>query len=357
MRVLTVIGARPQFVKAAAVSRAMAASHLDELIVHTGQHYDESMSAAFFDELAIPPPSHHLAVGSGGHGEQTGLMMQRLEQVVLAECPDCILVYGDTNSTLAGALVAAKLHIPLAHVEAGLRSFDRTMPEEINRVVTDHVSDHLYCPSAVAEANLRAEGVTRGVHVVGDVMFDVLLRESSLLGNGNPVAQATSCADGAYVLVTIHRPGNTDERDRLEQIQDALDRLASEGLQVIWPVHPRTSRLVRPPRSSGVHMVAPASYRETLALLRGARAVVTDSGGLQKEAYWMATPCVTVRPSTEWTETIDSGWNVLVGANADQIVSTTLAARPGIGGRQAYGDGASAARIVELVGALTTERA
>lgn len=355
MKVISVVGARPQFVKAAAVSRAFADTDVDELLIHTGQHYDDAMSAAFFAELAIPPPRYHLDVGSGPHGQQTGAMMARIEEAVTAEAPDCVLVYGDTNSTLAGALVASKLHVPIAHVEAGLRSFDRTMPEEINRVVTDHVSDHLYCPSPVSVENLRREGITSGVHEVGDVMFDVLRRELGSLGSANPVAERAA-VDGDYVLVTIHRPGNTDDPERLEQIQEALDRIGASGTHVVWPVHPRTTKLLRAPGSSAVHLVPPSSYRETLALLRGARTVVTDSGGLQKEAYWMATPCVTVRPSTEWTETVDAGWNVLVDADARSIEALVSAAAPGTDALDAYGDGTTAARIVALVQRLIAER-
>ena len=353
--VLTVVGARPQFVKAAAVSTAIASTPgLEEILVHTGQHYDEAMSGSFFDELGISPPVHNLEVGSGGHGEQTGLMMQRLEKVVLAEQPSCMLVYGDTNSTLAGALVAAKLHIPIAHVEAGLRSFDRAMPEEINRIVTDHVSSHLYCPSDVAVAHLLREGVTAGVHVVGDVMYDVLRRESAQLGTENPVAW--SCGVDDYVLATLHRPGNTDNPHRLAQILEALTALGRDGLSVIWPVHPRTRSLVAGwARPQHVHLVTPTTYRETLALLRDARCVLTDSGGLQKEAYWMATPCVTVRPSTEWTETVDEGWNTLVDADALAIVDTITLARQGDSDRLSYGNGDAAQRIVELIPRMITD--
>ncbi len=347
--ILTVVGARPQFVKAAAVSAAVAAqSGLSEVLVHTGQHYDEAMSGSFFDELGIAPPQHNLGVGSGGHGEQTGLMMQRLEGVVLDEQPSCMLVYGDTNSTLAAALVASKLHIPIAHVEAGLRSFDRTMPEEINRIVTDQVSSHLYCPSAVAVAHLAAEGITAGVHIVGDVMFDVMLRETADLGDDNPIA--SSCAVDDYVLATIHRPGNTDDPVRLGAIIGALTALAAGGVPVIWPVHPRTRSLLADwVTPSHVHLVTPTTYRQTLALLRDARCVVTDSGGLQKEAYWMATPCVTVRPSTEWTETVAGGWNTLVDADTNEIVDRVTHARPGVSDRTSYGSGDAAARIVELL--------
>jgi UDP-N-acetylglucosamine 2-epimerase len=358
MKIMTVVGARPQFVKASAVSAAITgAAHLDEIIVHTGQHYDEAMSGSFFTELGIAPPRHNLEVGSGGHGEQTGVMMQRLERVVAEEQPDCMLVYGDTNSTLAAALVGAKLLLPIAHVEAGLRSFDRSMPEEINRVVTDHVSSHLYCPSEVAIANLRNEGVVEGVHLVGDVMHDVIRREMAKLGAENPVAARSGVAPG-YVLVTIHRPGNTDDSRRLGEILDAVEALAASGMPVIWPVHPRARPLLAEwSAPAGVHLVEPASYRETVALLRDARSVLTDSGGLQKEAYWMATPCVTVRPSTEWVETVDEGWNRLVDADRTEIVAATLSAAPGDSTRQAYGTGDAAARIVDLIAVMTDDAA
>jgi UDP-GlcNAc3NAcA epimerase len=327
---------------------------LDEIIVHTGQHYDEAMSGSFFTELGIAAPLHNLEVGSGGHGEQTGLMMQRLETVVAAEQPDCMLVYGDTNSTLAAALVAAKLLLPIAHVEAGLRSFDRSMPEEINRVVTDHVSTHLYCPSDVAVTNLRNEGVVEGVHLVGDVMHDVIRRELALLGAENPVGDRCGCEPG-YVLATIHRPGNTDDPRRLGEILAAVAELAAMGRPVIWPVHPRARPLLTEwSVPAGVHLVEPATYRETVALLRDARSVLTDSGGLQKEAYWMATPCVTVRPSTEWVETVDEGWNRLVDADHDDIVDATMTAVPGTSNREAYGTGDAAARIVELVESMVS---
>jgi UDP-N-acetylglucosamine 2-epimerase len=354
MKVLTVVGARPQFIKAAPVSEALRSEGIDEVFVHTGQHYDDSMSASFFDELDLPEPDHHLAVGSGGHGLQTGLMMQRLEPVVVDVEPSCTLVYGDTNSTLAGALVAAKLHVPIAHVEAGLRSNDRSMPEELNRVVVDHLSAHLYCPSPVAVRNLGAEGIHSGVHLVGDVMYDVLLRESGRLGEENPVAQREGVAEG-YVLATIHRPGNTDDPRRFDEIMDAFAALAAAGIEVIWPVHPRTRPRVEARRGLGaIHVVPPGTYRETLALLRDARCAVTDSGGLQKEAFWTSTPCVTVRPSTEWTETVELGWNTLVDAQRDAIVRAVVSSAPGHGERTVYGDGRTADRIAELVKNLAT---
>lgn len=283
-------------------------------------------------------------------------MMTRLEEVVQADRPDCVVIYGDTNSTLAAALVAAKLSIPLAHVEAGLRSFDRAMPEEVNRVVADHLSNHLYCPSDVAVQNLRNEGITSGVFTVGDVMYDVLLLELDQLGPANPVADQLEIGAG-YVLATIHRPANTDVPAHLDAIVSALNRLADEVTPVVWPVHPRTRAVLGDRHiSPRLRLIEPTAYRDTLGLVRGARAVVTDSGGLQKEAYWIGTPCVTVRPSTEWLETVRTGWNRLVAADADAIVSATLAAQPGPADRGAYGDGDAAHRIVRALSELAAGR-
>jgi UDP-N-acetylglucosamine 2-epimerase len=280
-------------------------------------------------------------------------MLIALEGAMRNERPDAVLVYGDTNSTLAGALVAAKLRIPIAHVEAGLRSFDRSMPEEINRVVADHLSDHLYCPTVVARDNLAGEGVVQGVHVVGDVMYDVLLRELDAIKGSNPVAERLGVSGRTYVVATIHRPGNTDDPSRFEQIVDGLSRLAAGGMPVIWPVHPRSRpKLIDLRVPSDLHAVPPASYREMVALARDAACVVTDSGGVQKEAYWVATPCVTVRPSTEWLETVELRWNRLVDADADTIEKAVRSATPGDPSLDAYGDGATSYRIDNLIATL-----
>jgi len=355
MRILTVVGARPQFIKAAAISRAVEGYHgidLEDVIVHTGQHYDERMSKSFFDGLGIPEPRHNLGIGSTTHGRQTGLMMNALEDIIDLESPDVLLVHGDTNSTLAGALVATKRNLPLVHVEAGLRSFDRTMPEEVNRVLTDHVSDLLCCPSSTAVDNLGAEGIVDGVHLVGDVMYDVLLDDLAVLDSvASPTDSLT--VDSPYVVATIHRASTTDDPKRFGDIVHALTQVATTIAPVVWPVHPRTSDLVgglTVPDS--LHLIDPVSYHEMLLLVRGARTVVTDSGGLQKEAYWLETPCVTVRDTTEWTETIDAGWNSLVGTDAASIIAAVTDASTPDTHPQLYGDGRSANRIVELIASL-----
>ena len=321
MKLLTVVGARPQFVKAATLSRAIARHNaargpaIEEQIVHTGQHYDANMSDVFFAELGIPKPAHHLDVGSGSHGWQTGRMLEGIEKILLGERPDVTLVYGDTNSTLAGALVAAKLHVPVAHVEAGLRSFNRRMPEEINRVVADHVSTWLFCPTRAAVENLGREGVTRGVENVGDVMYDGMLHYRSKAHDA-VLAQA-GVERGGYVLATVHRAENTDDPARLGGVMVALGEAAARFDRVVLALHPRTrARLIEqsiavPP---GVHVIEPAPYLEMIALLAHARAVMTDSGGVQKEAFFLEVPCITLREETEWVETVECDANRLVGA-------------------------------------------
>lgn len=350
MKLITVVGARPQFVKAAAVSRAVRRSGtgIEEVIVHTGQHYDTRMSDLFFSELVIPEPRYHLDIGSGAHGAQTGAMLASVEHVLTDERPDAVLVYGDTNSTLAGALAAVKMHIPVVHVEAGLRSHNRRMPEEINRVVTDHVSSLLLCPSDVAVAHLLAEGVVEGVERVGDVMYDILLATQADLAGDNPVARALGLADNDYVVVTLHRAENTDDPARFEAFLDGLCRVASARHPVVWPVHPRLKdRLGHRSMPASLHLVEPASYREMLGLLAGAAVVCTDSGGLQKEAMWSGSPCVTLRDETEWTETVDEGWNRLVGPDPEAVErAVATATRPAGAPSAVYGDGDAADRIV-----------
>lgn len=351
MRVVTVVGARPQFIKAAPVCRALRVRH-EELLVHTGQHYDPSMSGVFFEELGIPAPDVDLGVGSGSHGAQTGRMLEALDELLDVEQPDLVLVYGDTNSTLAGALAAAKSHVPVAHVEAGLRSFDRSMPEEINRVLVDHMSDVLFCPTRTAVENLAAEGVTRGVHLVGDVMLDTM-RIFTESVDPETVLDRHGLESGGYYLATVHRAGTSDSPERLASVVRAFARL---GRPVVWPVHPRTRHnldrfgLWDAVNSGGsIHPVDPLSYTETSSLLRGARALLTDSGGMQKEAYFVGVPCVTLRDTTEWTETIELGWNVLTDVDEDAIVEaaeglTAPGLRPDI-----YGDGHSAESMVEIL--------
>lgn len=326
MKILTIVGARPQFIKAAAVSREIR-KHGCEVLVHTGQHYDENMSQVFFDELDIPRPDYNLGIGSGGHGAQTGAMLSAIEDVLLKEKPDRLMVYGDTNSTLAGALAAVKLHIPVAHVEAGLRSFNRRMPEEINRVLTDHVSDLLFCPSATAVTNLAAEGIVSGVHQVGDVMHEALMHAVVVAKRKSDVLERLHLEAGRYCLATIHRAENTDNPDCLGRLMAAL-REVSQRLPVIFPVHPRTrgklAALFRDHEGlegSGLRLLDPLGYLDMVMLEAGASVILTDSGGIQKEAYWLRVPCVTLREETEWVETVQQGWNVLVGSDLDRVVS------------------------------------
>jgi UDP-GlcNAc3NAcA epimerase len=350
VKVTTIVGARPQFIKAAPVSRALRAVHTERL-VHTGQHYDAGMSAVFFEELGIPAPDVTLAVGSGAHGAQTGRMLEAIEADLLAARPDAVLVYGDTNSTLAGALAAAKLAIPVVHVEAGLRSFVRDMPEEINRILTDRVSRLCCCPTEAARAQLAAEGIRGGVVVVGDVMLDAL-RETAARVAAEPGRLARlGVTAGGYALATIHRAANTDAPDRLAAILHALGCYPGP---VLWPVHPRTraamarAALALP---ANVRALDPLGYGDLVAALQGAAVVLTDSGGLQKEAYWVGTPCVTLRDETEWAETVASGWNVLAGCDPARIVAgveTVVAAAAGgaLPPRDAYGLPGAASRVV-----------
>lgn len=350
LKVASVVGARPQFVKAAALSRAIR-QVAREVLIHTGQHYDENMSEVFFRELEIPAPDYHLGVGSAPHGEQTGEMLKQIERVLLVERPDSVLVYGDTNSTLAGALAAAKLHIPVAHVEAGLRSFNRRMPEEVNRVVTDHVSSLLFAPTDAAVFNLEREGITTGVSQVGDVMYDAVLHYLEQARKSSHILEHYQLRPRAYVLATLHRAENTDDPRRLENIMSAFAEI-SRQFPVIFPVHPRARRLIadlpQAPRES-LLMIEPVSYFDMLRLESNARCIVTDSGGVQKEAFFLRVPCVTTRDESEWVETIETSWNTLVGADAGRIVTAVREAAPGRSGAWPYGHGDSAQQIAHLL--------
>ncbi|MBF9231992.1 non-hydrolyzing UDP-N-acetylglucosamine 2-epimerase [Microvirga alba] len=313
LTVLTVVGARPQFIKAAPVSHAFAAhGGIREILVHTGQHFDAAMSDVFFEELDIPPPAHNLEVNSLGHGAMTGRMLEKLEEVMIAEKPDWVLIYGDTNSTVAGALAAAKLHIPVAHVEAGLRSFNRRMPEEINRVMADHISTLLYCPTQTAVVNLKAEGITKGVHHVGDVMYDVTLAAVERAKGRSEILNKHGLTPKTYAVATIHRAENTDDPERFARvIQWLSDR--GRDVPIIMPVHPRTRKLMEKSglNPAGVQLIEPLGYLDMAWLTHNASGVFTDSGGLQKEAYFHRVPCVTLRDETEWVETVEAGWNRL----------------------------------------------
>jgi UDP-N-acetylglucosamine 2-epimerase len=352
MKIVSIVGARPQFVKAAPVSRALRQKRgLHEILVHTGQHYDHGMSDVFFRELRIPTPDYNLGVGSGPHGRQTGQMLIHVEEVLAAERPDWVLVYGDTNSTLAGALAAVKLHLPVAHVEAGLRSFNRDMPEEHNRVLTDHAADLLLCPTQTAVDNLAREGIVRGVHLTGDVMYDAVLYNAILAEEHSTILGRLDLGPGGYTLATLHRPSNTDDPARLRAVLAALEELGREA-PVVLPAHPRTRAAMAALGYSpapGLRVVDPLGYLDMLVLERHARRIVTDSGGVQKEAYFFAVPCLTVRRETEWVETVDAGWNRLVGDDPAGIVRAALTFHPGGTPPPVFGNGHAADKIAELL--------
>lgn len=357
MKILTIVGARPQFIKAWPIGRALAGAGIDEHLVHTGQHYDDRMSQVFFDEMGIRRPDRNLEIGSGSHGAQTGRMLIALEAVMQEERPDWVLVYGDTNTTLAGAVAACKLEIPIAHVEAGLRSFNRSMPEEHNRVLTDHCSTLLFCPTQTAVDNLRREGVDRGVELVGDVMYDAVLHFGAVARTKSTILREAGVEGERYILATIHRAYNTDDPDRLLALLRALDQLDDA---VVLPVHPRTrARLAEhapDARFSRLRMIDPVGYLDMLQLEQNARAIVTDSGGVQKEAFFFGVPCFTLRPETEWVETVESGWNVLVSEDASATggLDALLAAwrRPSEPPPPLFGRGDAATLIVQR---LTSE--
>ncbi|KXU38667.1 UDP-N-acetyl glucosamine 2-epimerase [Ventosimonas gracilis] len=356
-KILTVLGARPQFIKASVVSAKIAAcAGLKEIVVHTGQHFDVNMSDVFFKELGMTPPRHNLKIHSGGHGDMTGRMLIALESVMLQEQPDAVLVYGDTNSTLAGALAAAKLHLPVAHVEAGLRSFNMRMPEEINRILTDRISAWLFTPTVTASQNLRHEGVpTARIIQVGDVMYDVALHHGARVSDTGGALQRCSLAPGSYVLATIHRAENTDDPVRLATIMDALCTIARQR-PVVWPLHPRTRQILDrlgliDKARANLRLIDPVGYLDMVQLEKYAALIATDSGGVQKEAFFHQIPCVTLRDETEWGELVDAGWNRLVdarvGASVEQALNEALSApRQTV---QPYGDGQAARRIVETL--------
>ncbi len=359
MKLLTVVGARPQFIKAATVSRAIkskkardSAFPMREIIIHTGQHHDDNMSEVFFRELSIPEPDYNLGIGGLSHGAMTGRMLEEIEKIIFRETPDMALVYGDTNSTLAGALAAVKTHIPIAHVEAGLRSFDKKMPEEINRVVTDRVSDILLCPTEAAVKNLEAEGITAGVKKVGDVMYDASLFYRDTARNHSRILDEFGLVEKEFILATIHRAENTDNEPKLARIVAGLAEI-SEKTPVVLPMHPRTSKMLEQfglKSSMGkITVIPPVSYLDMIRLEQTSRLIVTDSGGVQKEAYFFRVPCVTVRDRTEWIETIDSGWNSLTSPEGI-IGAVEVALQSNIDSpTELYGDGAAAGKIVDII--------
>ena len=352
MKIVSIVGARPQFIKAAALSGALRARGHTEFLVHTGQHYDAAMSDVFFLELGIPQPDANLNVGSGKHGEMTGAMLAGIERICIEQKPDAVLVYGDTNSTLAGALAASKLNIPVAHVEAGLRSFNREMPEEINRVVTDHVSKWLFCPSPVSAENLAREGITKGVSIVGDLMCDTLLRAAEIAKTKPSIVAKLGLPPKGFALATIHRASNTDDADILRGL---LHALTNAGMPVVFPMHPRCRARIEAfglqdaLKNPHLKVIEPVGYLEMVQFLADAKLVLTDSGGLQKEAYWMRVPCVTLREESEWTETVTSGWNHIAGVSAEKILSIIGGLKTPTEHPDFYGAGDAAQRISDAL--------
>ena len=359
-KILTVLGARPQFIKASVVSHAFRQSRQSqEVLVHTGQHFDANMSDVFFDELGMSKPDHFLDIHGGGHGAMTGRMLERLEQVMLTERPDAVLVYGDTNSTLAGALAAAKLHIPVAHVEAGLRSFNMAMPEEVNRILTDRVSSWLFTPTQTAAQHLQREGFSpEQIHLVGDVMYDVALHHGQRVQLGSGLMARLGLEPKGYILATVHRAENTDQPERLAAIVDALT-ITARQLPVVWPLHPRTRAVLQKigkleGLADQVQLIDPVGYLDMVQLEKFAALIATDSGGVQKEAFFHQVPCVTLRDETEWVELVDSGWNRLAPPVDAQSLCRLLNVALGSHGDPVapYGSGCAALAIVEKLSEL-----
>jgi len=362
LKIATIIGARPQFIKAAAISRAINTINqndgsplIHQILVHTGQHYDRNLSQIFFNEMEIPQPHYNLEVGSGPHGKQTGLMLEKIEEVLIHEKPDLCLVYGDTNSTLSGALAAAKLHIPVGHIEAGLRSYFRQMPEEINRILTDHLSTWLFCPTNTAVDNLKKEGINKGVYQTGDVMYDsILFYSQKVKAREHELLDQFQIRAGHYYLATIHRAENTDDPGRLTEILAGLNAIASSDCPVILPLHPRTAHYIKQHRifiCKAGHLIEPVSYLTMIGLEKQARLILTDSGGVQKEAYFLSIPCVTLRDQTEWIESVQAGRNRLAGASREKIIRavTEPFAQQDIRPETYYGNGHAAEVILQIL--------
>lgn len=348
MKVVSVVGARPEFIQAAPISRVIRANH-HEILVHTGQHYDYVMSQAFFDDLDIPAPDHNLEVGSGSHAQQTAEILTRMEEVLVKEQPDLVIVRGDTNSTLAGALAAAKLHVPIAHVEAGERSYDRHMPEEINRLVADRLADIHLCASLTAVERLAAEGITGCVKWVGDVMLDAMVQNRPAAHRKSEILVRLGLQPRHYALVTIHRAANTDKPENLKQIVSALNNVSET---VVFPAHPRTRKAlgnIGANFKDHVHLIDPVGYLDMLILEEHARLIATDSGGVQREAYFLEVPCLTLRDETEWVETVEAGWNKLVGIQPDRVAEAWFRFVPPSEHPPIFGDGMAAQHIVKCI--------
>lgn len=349
MKIVSIVGARPQFIKASAMFKEIRKNY-EDVLVHTGQHYDYGMSKVFFDQLGIPEPNYNLGVGSGNQGEQTGKMLTKIEEVLLNEKPDFVLVYGDTNSTIAGALASVKLHIPVGHVEAGLRSFDKKMPEEINRILTDHASDFLFAPTKTAIYNLKQESITKGVYLTGDVMYDTLLHNLKI-AEESKILEKFDIVSKGYILTTIHRQSNTDNAESLSEIIETLSVIDEK---VIFPIHPRTVKFIhnhglKEKIGKNIVLTKPVGYFDFIWLEKNAKKILTDSGGMQKEAYMLKVPCITLRENTEWVETIEDGWNVLVGSNKEKILNELREFEPQEKQRNVFGDGHASENIVEIL--------
>jgi len=349
MKIASIVGARPNFVKLAPVSREIR-KNLDEVIIHTEQHYDYEMDRIFFQELGIPDPDYHLGIGSGSHGRQTGDMLKGIEEILLKESPDIALVFGDTNTTLAGALAASKLHIPVAHVEAGLRSFNKKMPEEVNRVLVDHCSEFLFCPTKTAVENLCKECIVDGVSLTGDVMLDILQECITIAEKSSKILEELELRPKEYYLATVHRAENTDDPERLKNIVDALCSIED----VVFPCHPRTRKRLEDLHlwdrvKESLQVINPVGYLDMLLLEKNACKILTDSGGVQKEAYMLQTPCITMRDETEWVETIEDGWNLLVGSDKKTIIEAAHGFEPASMPRNIFGSGNAGQRIVETM--------
>lgn len=348
MKIIHIVGARPQFIKATMVSRAWKSSD-DEYLLHTGQHYNTKMSRLFFDELKLKKPDINLGVGSGNHAEQTSKMLMGIDQSLKDIQPDHVITYGDTNSTLAGALAASKCEISLSHVEAGLRSYNRSMPEEINRLVSDHVSNLLFCPTKEAVRNLSTEGIKDGVHLVGDVMADALFSFREIAKKKSKILEKLDLQKKKYVLLTVHRSGNVDNEQNLSQIIDGLQRIDQT---IILPIHPRTKKMVEVfglTFPENIRVIDPVGYLDMLTLEENSECILTDSGGVQKEAYLLGVRCITLREETEWVETVNVGWNILAGANQEKISSSFYDFNPAGDRPQIYGNGDAADKIVRVI--------
>ncbi|MGI6078564.1 MAG: non-hydrolyzing UDP-N-acetylglucosamine 2-epimerase [Fastidiosipilaceae bacterium] len=361
MKIITVLGARPQFIKAALVSRELRKNH-NEIIVHTGQHYNHELSDIFFEEMNIPQPDYNLGIGSDTHARQTGQMMSELEALFIKEKPDIVLVYGDTNSTLAAALAAVKLHIPVAHVEAGPRMNDKAIPEEVNRVVTDHISSMLFAPTPVCLDNLHREGLTQGVYMTGDVMLDCFLHFSQEAEKRTRILDDLGIEQGNYLLATVHRASNTDTKENLQEICKAFIELAHE-IELVFPVHPRTEKYLKQyglyqtlKDTTNIHLIKPVGYLEMLALTKNAVKILTDSGGLQKEAYFAKVPCITLDTVSAWPETVEDGWNIVVGKETDRqqiqkenIINAVRSFEPNKKQQNVFGDGKARHKICRII--------